>query len=410
MNLLANRRGRKWLLSLLYFSEGAPIGFIWWALPTLLRSEGAAVADITSLTALMVLPWTCKFLWAPLIDAWRSPAWGFRAWILFAQLIMGLSLLPLLALNPRDDLPLVRLFLLLHAFSAATQDIAIDALAIKTTSADERGLLTGCMQAGMLAGRSLFGGGALLIASALGWNGIIIALCGCILTTSAALAWVREPDLPNDRGDALGSQLKNALKLPNTWWALAFALISGAAFEAAGALAGPFLVDGHASKEAIGAFFAGPVVVATLIGGLFGGKVSDRFGRLPSVAIFLVGYVLVVVTLGTVGSFTSQDMVFFVFAVYTLLYLFIGMFVAASYAMFMDLTEAKISATQFSTFMAATNGCEAWSTWAAGQIVALSGYTAGFLAMGAVSLASLPLLHRLAKKPPLPPNSTTAKS
>ena len=32
--------GQRWLFGLLYMSEGAPMGFIWWALPTLLADRG----------------------------------------------------------------------------------------------------------------------------------------------------------------------------------------------------------------------------------------------------------------------------------------------------------------------------------------------------------------------------------
>ncbi len=399
MNLLESRRGRKLLLTLLYFTEGAPIGFIWWALPTLLRSEKVPVAEITGLTALLVLPWTLKFLWAPLVDSLRSPRWGFRAWILTAQLLMGLTLLPLIAVNPAEDFFLLRVFLLIHAFSAATQDIAIDALAISTTGPDERGLLNGCMQAGMLLGRSLFGGGALLISSIFGWKGIILGLTACILTSCSALLFVREPAISRSSEARYGVHLQAALGASTTWWALGFALISAAAFEAAGALAGPFLIDRQAPKESIGFFFAVPVVAATLIGGLAGGKISDRFGRLRSVAIFLVGFASTVLALGAVEGFHNDaTSPFVLFGVYTILYFWIGLFTAASYAMFMDLTDPKIGATQFSAFMAATNGCEAWSAWAGGQLTAWNGYAAGFFTMSAVSFASLPLLRALSPK------------
>ncbi len=399
LNLLETRRGRKLLLTLLYFTEGAPIGFIWWALPTLLRSEKVPVEEITGLTALLVLPWTLKFLWAPLVDALRSPLWGFRAWILSAQLLMGLTLLPLMAVNPAEDIFLLKILLLIHALSAATQDIAIDALAISTTRADERGLLNGCMQAGMLLGRSLFGGGALLISSMFGWKGIILGLTACILASCSALLFVREATTPRSSEARYGVHLQSALGASTTWWALGFALVSAAAFEAAGALAGPFLIDRQAPKETIGLFFALPAVAATLIGGLAGGKISDLYGRLRSVAIFLVGFASTVFALGVVDGFQNDaTSPFVLFGVYTILYFWIGLFTAASYAMFMDLTDPKIGATQFSAFMAATNGCEAWSAWAGGQLTAWNGYAAGFFTMSAVSFASLPLLRALSPK------------
>ena len=55
-----------------------------------------------------------------------------------------------------------------------------------------------------------------------------------------------------------------------------------------------------------------------------------------------------------------------------------------------------IAATQFSAYMGMTNGCESWSTFAAGQIIADSGYSLAFLVMCGVSLAALPLLLGLA--------------
>lgn len=72
------------LFAALYFSEGAPVGFIWWALPTLLHEEGVAVEKSTALTALLVLPWMFKFLWAPIVDTWQTPRWTLRHWIVAA--------------------------------------------------------------------------------------------------------------------------------------------------------------------------------------------------------------------------------------------------------------------------------------------------------------------------------------
>ena len=50
MNLLDSKTGRSILATALYLTEGAPIGFIWWAMPTLLRREGIEIDSITSLT------------------------------------------------------------------------------------------------------------------------------------------------------------------------------------------------------------------------------------------------------------------------------------------------------------------------------------------------------------------------
>ena len=134
----------------------------------MLRAGEIPVQTITALTALLVLPWTFKWLWAPIVDIFSGPGFGLRAWILSGQAVMGLTLLPLTVLIPSLSMGALTALLLLHAVAAATQDVAIDALAIRTVPEDERGRINGYMQTGMLIGRGLFGGGSLLLLSWLG--------------------------------------------------------------------------------------------------------------------------------------------------------------------------------------------------------------------------------------------------
>jgi MFS family permease len=382
--------------AMLYAAEGAPIGFIWWTLPTLLRTAGVPIAEITALTALLVLPWALKFLWAPFVDVLRSRRWGFRAWILAAQVVMGASLVPLVWLDPAWHFGTWRVLLLVHAIAAATQDVGIDALAIRTVPEGARGHLNGAMQAGMLVGRSLFGGAALLVASRFGRGALLVALIAWIWVALVTVALVKEPqaiDRLGERAERAKHHLGRALRNPRTWWGLGFALLSAAAFEAAGQLAGPFLVDRGASTDAIGTFFGIFVVAATMIGGLIGGVAADRWGHVKSCGTFLVGFVTMI--LGLAAADASGAPVSLLFALLTGMYLFIGLFTAASYALFMDLTDPEIGGTQFSAFMSATNACESWSALAGGRIAGASGYPAAFVVMCIASLGSLPILARL---------------
>ena len=74
VNLLATPARRRVLFACLYVSEGAPIGFLWEALPTRLAIAGVPDRRIGELASLLVLPWVFKFAWAPLVDVLRTPA------------------------------------------------------------------------------------------------------------------------------------------------------------------------------------------------------------------------------------------------------------------------------------------------------------------------------------------------
>ncbi len=399
MNLLATPSGRKILFAALYMSEGAPIGFIWWALPTKLRATGVDVESITALTSLLALPWALKFLWAPLVDTLQRKL-SLRGWILLSQAMMGLTLVPLFFLDLRVDFTLLGGFLFLHAISAATQDVSIDALCIRVTTHGERGAINGWMQAGMLTSRSLLGGGSLLIAEFVGEKFILVLLLAVVWSSSLFLIFSREPATPHAEVAREGKPsflplLKHALQRRSTWLGLLFAAVAGAGYEAVGAVAGPFLVDRGFSSTEVGWFFLFPAVACMIAGSLLGGLAADRMRRGYSVTIFLAVMALCVILLAGVDLVLGGDAGAWYIGGLALLYFSIGLFTSSSYALFMDLTDPALGATQFSAFMGATNLCESWSAFSVGKLAGAFGYPAGFAVMGLISLIAVPLVRFL---------------
>jgi len=394
MDFLATPARRRFLFCALYLSEGAPIGYLWWALPTRLAQAGVPVGRITALTAMLVLPWSFKFLWAPMVDILRSGRWGFRSWIAVSQAVMGLSLLPLAGLDLKGSLSLVTGLLLVHAFAAATQDVAVDALSIASVPHAERGSLNGWMQAGMLAGRSVFGGLALMAERWVGQAPVIAALVA-VTWCSLALLLVSHPDptppSPGRAGRFLEA-LRAAARGRVLWLGLGFAAVGGAAFEAAAGVAGPYLTARNLSTDTIGGLFALPAPACMVAGALAGGYVADRMGRRSATAITLIMTAACVVSLGALDSLAGPPSGRALIVVFSLLYVCIGLFTASSYALLMDLTGPGLGATQFSAYMGATNGCEAWAIFTIGRVAPAAGYPTAFLIMAALSLLALPML------------------
>ena len=370
---------RRLLYAALYFSEGAPIGYIWWALPTKLRAAGVPIERVTQLTAVLILPWAFKFLWAPLIDAFPMRRLGVRGWILAAQTFMGLALIPLLFLDVQRQFAWFAAFLFLHAVAAATQDAAVDSFAIATIPPAGRGAINAWMQIGMLAGRSWFGGVALYMEQRVGQTFVLVAMLLCIWSSMVLVLLVKSPPRPEpveeDKRRRLHrfiQVLGQVLSRKTTWMGLLFAAFGGTAYEAVGAVGGPMLIDKGAVQDSVGLFFAAPAVLCMAGGALLGGRVGDRFGRQRAVVGSMLSIAATTVLIALTFAFSaSPSPLFFALG---LLYLLIGAFTASSYALFMDVTDARLGATQFSALMGTTNLCEAWSSLAVGWLIGRLGY------------------------------------
>ncbi|HVS17907.1 MAG TPA: MFS transporter [Planctomycetota bacterium] len=388
MSAPASARGRRLVFAGLYFAEGAPIGFVWWTLPVVLTRAGVSPEAIGALLGWVVLPWGLKFLWAPLVDVLRGPAFGLRDWIAAAQVAMCATLLPLAWIDPLAEPGWLVGLLVAHALAAATQDVAVDTLAIHSTSSEGRGALNGWMQVGMLLGRGLFGGAALAWRERVGDTNLVLALVGVLVAALALRPWL-PPEPPPRTGDALGefrAHLGLALQRRTTGVLLAFAAAGATAFETVGAFAGPFLAARGASDGTIGGFLALPAVLGLGAGALLGGWWSDRVGRRP----VLVGSSLAVSAAALAFAWLPAGPA--AWAALAGVYLGAGVLTAASYALFMDRTDPSLGATQFSAAMGATNLCEAWSARLGGRLAASHGYPVAFTAAALLGLAALPLL------------------
>jgi MFS transporter (putative signal transducer) len=309
---------------------------------------------------------------------------------------MGLTLLPLIWLDPVEHFRVFRWLVLIHALAASTQDVAIDALALRVVDPAQRGRLNGAMQAGMLIGRGVFGGGALVLAGAVGWEVVVLLLVGGIWLPALALPGLKEPRVgrPTDAPiRTLTSDLVRILKRRSTWQLIAFALTAGAAFELTGALAGPLLIDAGLTAATIGAVIGIPVLLAMVAGGLLGGWMADQSNPQRLTRFGVVLFALLTMAMAAVAGWSEVPLPL-LFGLLVAFYLAIGIFTAASYALFMNYSRPPLAVTRFSAFMAATSACEAWSVWCGGKLAAAYGYGAAMAAMAGVSLLALLVLPR----------------
>lgn len=282
------------LLAMLYFAQGLPSGLLGKALPPLLRDQGVSLSAI-GFTAMLALPWTLKFLWAPFLDRF----WTRRRWLLALNLATcGLMLL--VASRDFGDwvshaFGVLLAVLFLMNLVAATQDIATDGLAVSRLAPHLRGLGNSVQVIGYKIGMIVGGGLLLWLVARYGWRLSYASLALLIVPVLLPVWFMREtPAVPGGgprRAEWQGRRgyvrlFADFLSAPRMgWW-----LLTVATFKAGDALAsrmiGPLLSDRGLSLADIGLLTGVVGALAGLAGALLGGLLLLRLGHRTALLLF----------------------------------------------------------------------------------------------------------------------------
>ncbi len=149
-------------VTFLGFASGLPLALTGQAMQAWLSLEGLDLATIGFLS-LVGLPYTFKFLWAPLMDRFELPWLGRRrGWLVLTQLALAGALLWMADTSPVASTKAFALLAVLVAFVAASQDVVIDAYRTDLLAARERGLGSSLSVLGYRLAMVLSGGIALI--------------------------------------------------------------------------------------------------------------------------------------------------------------------------------------------------------------------------------------------------------
>ena len=152
------------------FCSGMPLALVGSTLQLWYTQAGVGLIAIGFLT-LVGIPYTYKFLWAPLLDRFSWPFLGRRrGWILVTQVALMLSI-ALMAMLKAHSAPLALGALALWvAFLSSTQDIAINAYQTDIASPNERGMIASAYIIGYRLSMFVSGAFALVLAENIGWH------------------------------------------------------------------------------------------------------------------------------------------------------------------------------------------------------------------------------------------------
>ncbi len=206
VQVFANRRIAAMLL--LGFASGLPLALSAGTLQAWLTVEGLDVKTI-GFFALVGLPYTFKFVWAPLADRFEPPLLGRRrGWLFVTQLLLAALCFAMATLDPRISVYAVGACAVAIAFLSASQDIVFDAYRTDLLPEEERGAGAAVSVLGYRIAMLVSGGLAMILADQwLGWPGMFRAMGVLFALLSLVTVWA--PKVP--KTEALASNVRAEL-------------------------------------------------------------------------------------------------------------------------------------------------------------------------------------------------------
>ncbi|HEX5516891.1 MAG TPA: AmpG family muropeptide MFS transporter [Pseudolabrys sp.] len=278
------------------FASGLPLALSGSTLSVWLTERGIDLGTI-GLFSLVGLPYTFKFLWAPLTDALDVPflsrALGRRrGWLVFTQIWLVAAIVLLGLCDPTQSLPLVVFGALLVATASATQDIVIDAFRIESLAPSEQGAGMAGYVAAYRIGMLVSGAGVLVLVAWLETRGVArdavwmwgyIAAAACMMLGIVATLLATEPDTPPQVVDHNHKPIRRLVETATGAFGefltrdaaiavLLFVVLYKFCDAFAGALTAAFVINIGFDKATYAAVVKGVGLAAALIGGFAGGS------------------------------------------------------------------------------------------------------------------------------------------
>lgn len=283
LHLLREVFSRRMLMALLMgFASGLPLLLTGSVVQAWMTDEGVDLTTI-GLFALVGLPYTLKFVWAPLLDRFTPPFLGRRrGWLFPVQLILAGVIYYLSLQNPSASAMGVAIAALLVTFFSATQDIVIDAYRRESLSDDEQGLAASLYVNGYRIGMLLASGGGLILADMVSFATVYQIMAAIMLLASLPTLFAKEPTpeagQPTTLQQAVVQPFMEFFQRNDAVLILLFILLYKMGDTMASNMTVPFYLDIGFSKTEIGTVVKLFGFWATILGGLIGGLLILKTG------------------------------------------------------------------------------------------------------------------------------------
>jgi PAT family beta-lactamase induction signal transducer AmpG len=390
-------------LVLLGFASGLPLFLTSRTLQAWMTREGVDLTTI-GLFSLVALPYSLKFLWAPVVDRFIPPFLGRRrGWLLITQVLLLVAIAAMSLQDPRAGLQLLAINALVIAFLSASQDIVGDAYRSDVLDQREVGAGASVWVLGYRIALIVTGSLAFILADRIPWPMVYVALSMLMIVGMVTSFWAPEPVLrdapPRNLTEAVYLPFREFFTRPGTRAGFALVILLFVIFYRyadylAGNMTTPFLLQIGFSQSEIGVILGGIGLGATIAGVLIGGAIIGWIGLNRSLWIFLALQAttnLVYYWLAVVGANRGIMTVAIVIENVTA-----GLVTAVLLGYLMVVCDKRFSATQFALLSSLTAASRDIIVAPAGWMADALGWPVFFVATIAAALPAFVLLPFIA--------------
>ena len=400
---------KKMLITLgMGFVSGVPLLLTITLLQAWLTDEGVSKSTI-GLFALVGVPYSLKFLWAPIFDRYVISKLGRRrGWILITQVLLIFSIIGLGMTNPAMNAANVALLAIFVTFFSASQDIVIDAYRRESLSDNEQVLGASSYVLGYRIGMLSAGAGGLILADLMSYQFVylimaLVMIGGVLITLiadepvnfsepSTFLDAVRNPFVEFFK--RYGDSINNNISIPIL--ILLFILLYKVGDTMAHSLSTNFYLEMGYTKTEIGTVVKVFGLIATLVGAFIGGLLSIKIGLYKSLVSF--GIFQAIATLGFAILAVSTKSLMLLASVITLENLAAGMGYTAYLAFIANMTNKQFTATQFALMTAIMSLPRTLFSGSSGFLVEILGWEYYFIFCSLIAFPALIILRNLRKR------------
>ncbi len=301
------------LVFLMGIASGIPLYMVLSTLFIWMTREDVEIATV-GLFGLTQLPWSLKFIWAPIVDTYRIPILNEflgqrKSWLLITQIFLIISLIFLGCSDPKQNIMLTAMFAFLTAFFSANQDIIIDAYRIEILEDELQGAGAAATQFGYRVGGIMAGAGSLYLKSIFSWSAVFMAIAFiifCLMVLSIFLINIKTDYIKKPQKNLLApfKEFISRSSTKNLMVILFFIFFFKFGDVVAGIMANPFYVKIGFSNIDIANASKIFGVIMTLFGVFCGGYLVKKIGLINSLIIsgfFQIISNLLYVLLNSVG-------------------------------------------------------------------------------------------------------------